>query len=139
MREILCWCALMLLLSGTLWAIPKTRRMPGIFMTGWKTVPVGCSLVALTPIAVAMSMWWYSFSIHPNLDVLFILAIPFVLIPLGIVSGVLAVIGLYRLLRRHFQAEADPMGFAAVGLFVILSALAFHILSHYFELEGSLY
>ena len=139
MTEMLCWCALMLLLSGTLWAIPKTRRMPGYLMTGWKTVPVGCSLVALTPIAVAMSMWWYSFSIHPNLDILFILAIPFVLIPLGIVSGVLAAAGLYRLLRRHFQAEADLMGFAAVGLFVILSALAVHYLFYYFRLEGRLY
>ena len=50
MRNFWIWCASLLLLTGVLWAIPPTRRMPGCFMTGWKTVPAGCTLVLLVPV-----------------------------------------------------------------------------------------
>ena len=148
MKNFWIWSASLLVLTAILWAVPRTRRMPGILMTGWKTMPAGCAVTVLVPIAGLLLMYWAGGVLDkvkpleedlPGAEIIFILSIPFFWFPLGIVSGVLAAAGLYRLLRRHFQAEADPMGFAAVGLFVTLSALAFHILFHYFKLEGRLY
>ena len=41
-------CASLLLLSGLLWAVPETRRMPGIFMTDGKIVPVGGAVLRVS-------------------------------------------------------------------------------------------
>ena len=49
MTELVIWSALMFLVPGVLWTIPRTRRMPGFFMTGYKTLPVGCAVTVLTP------------------------------------------------------------------------------------------
>ncbi len=126
MTGIFCWSALMLLFSAVLWAIPKTRRAPGIFLTGGKTVPVGCSVMALTPVAVIAAMRWFLAvmphqSIPPWLDAVCFLSIPFVVFPLGIVCGVLAAAGLCRILRKKYQAEIDLMGF----VFAVLMVLAY--------------
>ena len=43
MRDFWIWCASLLVLTAILWAVPRTRRMPGIMMTGWKTMPAGCA------------------------------------------------------------------------------------------------
>lgn len=130
MTEIFCWSALMLLFSAMLWAIPKTRRSTGIFLTGGKTVPVGCSVMALTPVAVIAAMRWFLAvmphqSITPKLDALCFLSIPFVVFPLGIVLGVLAVAGLCRILRKKYQVEIDPMGFVFAVLMVLLYSWIF--------------
>ena len=50
MRDFWIWYASLLGLTALLWAIPPTRRMSGIMMTGWKTMPAGCSLVLLVPV-----------------------------------------------------------------------------------------
>ena len=132
MTEIFCWSALMLLFSAALWAIPKTRRATGIFLTGGKTVPVGCSVMALTPVAVIAAMRWFLAvmphqSIHPALDAVCFLSIPFVVFPLGIVCGVLIVAGLCRILREKYQAEIDPMGLVFAVMMVLVYSWIFLI------------
>ena len=132
MTGFFCWSGLMLLFSAVLWAIPKTRRATGIFLTGGKTVPVGCSVMALTPVAVIAVMRWALSvmprqSITPKLDAVCFLSIPFVVFPLGIVLGVLAVAGLCRILRKNYQAEIDPMGFVFAALMVLLYSWIFLI------------
>ncbi|MBO4648820.1 MAG: hypothetical protein J5806_11765 [Lentisphaeria bacterium] len=132
MTEIFCWSGLMLLFSAVLWAIPKTRRATGIFLTGGKTVPVGCSVMVLMPVAVIAAMRWFR-GIMPHLpipealDFFCFLSIPFVVFPLGIVFGVLIVAGLCRILRKKYQAEIDPMGFVFAGLMVLLYSWIFLI------------
>ena len=32
MRDFWIWCASLLVLTAVLWAVPRTRRMPGIFL-----------------------------------------------------------------------------------------------------------
>ena len=125
-QGLLIWCGLLFALTALLWAIPKTRRMPGIFMTGWKTVPAGCSIMALTPVAVIAAMRWFLVVMHhlsiPHwLDAVCFLSIPFVVFPLGIVCGVLTAAGLCRILRKKYQAEIDLMGF----VFAVLMVLAY--------------
>lgn len=141
MTELVIWSALLFLVSGILWAIPATRRRPGIFMTGYKTLPVGCAIMVLTPVMITMAVGHLGATLcrhfgffSPILDFSFVLAVIFVLIPLGIVCGVLTAIGLYRLLRRRYRAEADGMGFAAAGMAVFLLTLIVLAVFHHFPL-----
>ena len=141
MTELVIWSALLIFVSGILWTIPRTRRMPGIFMTGYKTLPVGCAVMALTPFMITMAVGHLGAALcrhcgffSPILDLSFVLAVIFVLIPLGIVCGVLTVVGLYRLLRRRYRAEADCMGFAAAGMAVFLLTLIALAVFHHFPL-----
>ena len=45
MRDFWIWCASLLALTAVLWAVPRTRRMPGIMMTGFL---LECLTVATT-------------------------------------------------------------------------------------------
>ena len=144
MTELVIWSALLFLISGILWAIPRTRRRPGIFMTGCKTLPAGCAVTALTPVVITMVAGHLGAALCRHfgffsqiLDFSFVLAVIFVFIPLGIVCGVLTVVGLYRLLRRRYRAEADCMGFAAAGMAVVLLTLIALAVFHHFPLDPS--
>lgn len=144
MTELLIWSALLLFGSGVMWAIPRTRRNPGIFMTGYKTLPAGCAVTVLTPVVITMAVGHLGAALcrhfgfcSPVLDVFFFLAVIFVLIPLGIACGVLVTVGLCRVLRRRYRAEADCMGIAAAGMAVFLLTLIALAVFHHFPLDPS--
>ena len=133
-QGLLVWCGLLLALTALLWAIPKTRRAPGIFLTGGKTVPLGCSVMALVPVLGILLMYWPADLLEKHCrwvrawgGAVFFLSVPFFWVPLGIVCGVLAAAGLCRILRKKYQAEIDPMGFVFAGLMVLLYSWIFLI------------
>ena len=133
MRDFWIWCASLLVLTGLLWTVPRTRRMPGIMMTGWKTMPAGCTLVLLVPVLgiLLMHLVITLFSLD-RFDsslgrFLVIASIPFFWFPLGIVAAVMTVAGLCRFLQRKYQAEFDWMGLIFVGMMVLFYSWIFLI------------
>lgn len=133
MRDFWIWCASLLGLTALLWAIPPTRQMSGIMMTGWKTMPAGCSLVLLVPVLgiLLMDLVITLFSLErfdSSLGRFLVFAsIPFFWFPLGIVSAVLTVVGLCRFLQKKYQAEFDWMGLIFVGMMVLFYSWIFLI------------
>ncbi len=131
MRNFWIWCASLLLLTGVLWAVPPTRRMPGCFMTGWKTVPAGCALVLLVPVLgiLLMHLVITLFALE-RFDsrlgsFLVVASVPFFWFPLGIVSAILTVAGLCRSLQKRYQAEFDWLGLIFAGMMVLLYSWIF--------------
>ena len=137
MRYFWIWCASLLALTGLLWAVPKTRRMSGFMMTGWKTMPAGCALVLLVPVLgiLLMHMVITLFSLDrfdSSLGRFLVFAsIPFFWFPLGIISAVMFVIGLCRILRKKYQAEIDWMGLVFAGIMVMLYSWIYLIVQEF--------
>ena len=137
MRDFWIWCASLLGLTALLWAIPPTRRMPGIMMTGWKTMPAGCTLVLLVPVLgiLLMHLVITLFSLDrfdSSLGRFLVFAsIPFFWFPLGIVAAVMTVVGLCRFLRKKYQSEFDWMGLIFVGMMVLLYSWIFLIVCNF--------
>ena len=136
MKNFWIWCASLLVLTAILWAVPRTRRMPGIMMTGWKTMPAGCAVTVLVPIAGIMLMYWAGGVLGkvkpleedlPGAEIIYILTVPFLWFPLGIVCAILTVAGLCRFLRKKYQAEFDWMGLSFVGMMILLYSWIFLI------------
>ena len=140
MRDFWIWSASLLVLTGVLWAVPKTRRMPGIMMTGWKTMPAGCAVTVLVPIAGLLLMYWAGGILSkvkpleedlPGAEIIFSLSIPFFWFPLGIVAAILTVAGLCRVLRKKYQAEIDCTSFVFTGLMVLFYSWIFLIVCNF--------
>ena len=137
MRYFWTWSAPLLVLTGLLWAVPKTRRMSGFMMTGWKTMPAGCALVLLVPVLgiLLMHMVITLFSLDrfdSSLGRFLVFAsIPFFWFPLGIISAVMFVIGLCRILRKKYQAEIDWMGLVFAGIMVMLYSWIYLIVQEF--------
>ena len=132
MRDFWIWCASLLGLTALLWAIPPTRRMPGIMMTGWKTMPAGCTLVLLVPVLgiLLMHLVITLFSqerFDSSLGRLVVASIPFFWFPLGIVAAVMTVAGLCRFLQRKYHAEFDWMGLISAGMMILFYSWIFLI------------
>ena len=133
MRDFWIWSGSLLALTALLWAFPKTRRMPGIMMTGWKTMPAGCALVLLVPVLgiLLMNLVITLFSLDrfdSSLgEFLVIASIPFFWFPLGIACAILTVAGLCRVLRKKYQAEIDSTSFVFTGLMVLFYSWIFLI------------
>ncbi|MBQ9336196.1 MAG: hypothetical protein IJS14_02720 [Lentisphaeria bacterium] len=125
---LLVWSGSLLALTALLWAVPKTRRMPGYLMTGWKSMPAGCAVTALVPVLGILLMYWSAELLEKSCrrvrdwgGAVLIFSVPFFWFPLGIICAILTVAGLCRILRKKYLAETDPMGMA----FVVLMILAY--------------
>ena len=133
MRDFWIWSGSLLMLTAVLWAVPKTRRMPGIMMTGWKTMPAGCALVLLVPVLgiLLMDLVITLFSLDrfdSSLGKFLVIAsIPFFWFPLGIVAAILTVAWLCRVLQKKYQAEIDCTSFVFTGLMVLFYSWIFLI------------
>ncbi|MBR0459792.1 MAG: hypothetical protein IJJ26_11200 [Victivallales bacterium] len=132
-RAFLLWCVSLLLLTGVLWAVPRTRRMRGIFMTGWKSIPVGFVMIPLVPFLglLLMQLVITGFSLERYDSSLgrFLVwgSFPFFWFPLGIVCAVWIVSRLCRVLKEKYQAEIDALGLIGVGMLVALYTWMFLI------------
>ena len=114
---VLLWLAV---LPAILWAIPKTRRMTGSWITALKTVPLGCLTIWLLPtVFCCMIYWLHRPALRNALLELGCLAV-------GFAVGIFLIMKLARWSWRRWHAEGKRsiLPFDVIFLFFAFSTVS---------------
>lgn len=118
---VILWLAC---LPAILWAIPKTRRMTGSWITALKTVPPGCLTMLLLPALMSGALYWMNRNFKLlSRSALHWLELGIIVISFGV--GILLIIKLARWSWRRWHAEGKRsiLPFDVIFLFFTLSTV----------------
>ena len=137
--EDLIVCVLFALLPALLFAIPKTRRMTGSWVTAWKTVPLGCITMLLLPLLILMPVELIRrlFDLFPK-KYLYHTAVLFGLIFISSIIGLLVIFALSVWIWKKYHVEEDrsifPIWVLLVGYIVVYFPLSLFLTFFHYSL-----
>lgn len=132
MFEEIIICVSLAIVPVLLWAIPKTRRMTGTWLTALKTVPLGCLTAFLIPtllygIVRFINNWREPFPVRNlgHIQLYYLLGI----VAIALVVGILLTVYLVRFIwhRYHVEGKRSMLPFLLIVFLLVMSTIVLSV------------